>query len=175
MEIRIVIMIMLVFNIYSSYALSTINQKICNSYQSLDQKNNCIKELNEEEAKQNEKEIQENENSRLALEREKIKSLPPKENALKNINLESSLTRSEFNTISGDFMISNKSKYIIKDIEITCNSYANSGTLIDKNIRVIYEIISYNDSKKIKDFDMGFINSQSEKFQCFVSDLIVTW
>ncbi len=59
----------------------------------------------------------------------------------------------------------------VKDIELKCEHFSNSGTRIDSNKRVIYEIIPAGKSKTIKEFNMGLIHNQATKTGCHVSDL----
>jgi len=40
-----------------------------------------------------------------------------------------------------DFTITNLSNYTVKDLDVTCTHYANSGTEIDSNSRTIYETV----------------------------------
>lgn len=67
----------------------------------------------------------------------------------------------------------NQSDRDIKDIEITCEHFSNSGTKIDSNNKTVYEIIKAGKSKRIRDFNMGFIHSQAATTNCSVSDLVV--
>ncbi|MDD2581999.1 MAG: hypothetical protein PHR66_08405 [Desulfuromonadaceae bacterium] len=67
----------------------------------------------------------------------------------------------------------NKSNKDIKDIELTCDHFSNSGTKIDSNKRVIYEVVKAGKSKSIHDFNMGFIHSQAASTNCGISDLVV--
>lgn len=66
--------------------------------------------------------------------------------------------------------IENKSKRDIKDIKILCTHYANSGTVIDSNERIVYELVKAGSSKKIKEFNMGFIHSQANSTACEIVD-----
>lgn len=75
--------------------------------------------------------------------------------------------------MEADFVVKNKSKYDVKDIEIECTHSANSGTKIDSNKRVAYEIFKANKNKKLKDFNMGFIHSQATSTSCSITDLVV--
>jgi len=65
----------------------------------------------------------------------------------------------------------NKGKQSVKDIELTCRHASNSGTYIDSNKRVIYEIVPAGKSKRINDFSMGFIHNQATKTSCSITDL----
>jgi hypothetical protein len=66
-----------------------------------------------------------------------------------------------------------KDGYRIKDVTITCEHYANSGTRIDSNTRTIYEIFPSETSTTIKDFNMGFINSQATETVCKIDNFII--
>jgi len=67
--------------------------------------------------------------------------------------------------------IKNSNDFAVKDIEITCEHYANSGTRIDSNTRTIYERIPPKGNKAIKEFSMGFIHSQAARTGCRVTNL----
>lgn len=67
----------------------------------------------------------------------------------------------------------NKSNADVKDIELTCEHFSNSGTKIDSNTRVIYEIFKAGKSKRIHDFNMGLIHSQAETTNCRITNLVV--
>jgi hypothetical protein len=107
---------------------------------------------------------------------------PPvtRETALKNayINMvkieKFSWNRSGFDNIMLlDATIKNHSQTRVKDIEITCRHFSKSGTDLDSNKRVIYEIFEPGKTKKISDFNMGFIHSQAHKTYCSVTNLVV--
>ena len=67
----------------------------------------------------------------------------------------------------------NNGKRDVKDIELECTHYSNSGTRIDSNKKVIYEVVSAGKSRSVKEFSMGFIHSQASKTSCEVTDLMV--
>jgi hypothetical protein len=67
------------------------------------------------------------------------------------------------------FVLQNTNDKTVKDIEITCEHFGNSGTLIDKNIRTIYETINAKATKTIGNFNMGFVHSQATKSSCTVT------
>lgn len=98
--------------------------------------------------------------------------LTPKEEAQSQVQLENfEWTTGGFgNVMMADFKIKNDSKYLVKDIEITCTHTAKSGTVIDSNKRVIYDSVEAGATKKIKDFNMGFINSQANQSSCEITD-----
>ena len=102
----------------------------------------------------------------------KPRTLTPKEQARKLVSIEKYnwSTGGFGNILEADLTIKNDSKYTIKDIEITCNHYAKSGTKIDSNTRTIYDIVKSKSKKTFYKFNMGFIHSQAEKSGCVVSD-----
>lgn len=65
--------------------------------------------------------------------------------------------------MEADFSIRNNGTNDVKDIEIECTHYAESGTKIDSNSRTIYEIIKAGETKEFKAFNMGFIHSQAKR------------
>jgi len=69
-------------------------------------------------------------------------------------------------TFSASFTIENKNPFAIKDVQVTCHHFANSGTEIDQNTRTVFEIVPANGSKRIASFSMGFIHSQATKSAC---------
>lgn len=96
----------------------------------------------------------------------------PKEIAMQNVKLDFSWTKEGFgNVMEANFTITNNSEHQIKDIEIKCTHYAKSGTQIDSNSRTIYDVVPAKSKKTIKNFNMGFIHSQSERTGCAITDL----
>jgi len=79
-----------------------------------------------------------------------------------------------FDTVMiADFTITNKNSFSIKDIGISCEHYAQSGTRIDSNQNTIYQTVGAGKTKKIKDFNMGFIHSQAASSSCKVTNLVI--
>ncbi len=98
----------------------------------------------------------------------------PKAAALRNVSIDFKWSKGGFGSIMmADFTITNQSKYTVKDLDVTCTHYANSGTKIDSNSRTIYETVPANGKKTIRDFNMGFIHSQAVRSSCEVTDLVV--
>lgn len=100
-------------------------------------------------------------------------TLTPKEEALSKLTIEDfDADKGGFgNVLIANFKIKNASKYTVKDIEVVCDSYANSGTKIDTNKRTIYEAIKPNETKKIKHFNMGFLHNQATETGCIINDI----
>jgi hypothetical protein len=74
------------------------------------------------------------------------------------------------NVMIATFTFRNKNDFAVKDVEVTCRHYANSGTLIDRNVRTIFEVVTAKKSKTVRDFNMGFIHNQANKSSCEVTD-----
>lgn len=79
-----------------------------------------------------------------------------------------------FNTvmmISG--RINNKGSVAVKDLTLECKTFSKSDTLLSRTSKVLYEVIPPGKSVKMRDFSMGFVNSQSAKAYCDVTDLTI--
>lgn len=70
-----------------------------------------------------------------------------------------------------DFVFTNPTPRPAKDITVTCTHYAPSGTEIDSNTRTIYETIPAKGKKTVKNFNMGFINSQATSTTCKIDNV----
>jgi hypothetical protein len=98
----------------------------------------------------------------------------PKEQVSENLKLDYRWTKAGFDNImelTGS--ITNKSAFAIKDLKITCDHFANSGTKIDSNTRMLYEAIPAGKSFKFQNFNMGFIHSQAASSSCEVEDFTI--
>lgn len=91
-----------------------------------------------------------------------------------NLTLDTVWYRGGFDSLLfADFTITNKSSSDVKDLEIVCTSSAPSGTSVDKNDRVIYDIVHAKSTKVIKKFSMGFLHSQATRTGCAIRDFQV--
>ena len=98
----------------------------------------------------------------------------PKQAALRQATINFKWSKGGFGSVmEADFTIQNPSNYAIKDIEVTCTHFANSGTEIDSNTRTIYETVPAKGKKVVKNFNMGFIHSQAHKSGCEIEDLVI--
>lgn len=68
--------------------------------------------------------------------------------------------------------IRNNGSIGVKDITVECKHSSNSGTKIDSNSQVIYEIVPPGQSIKVKEFNMGFIHSQAASTNCKIKDVV---
>lgn len=97
-----------------------------------------------------------------------------KELAMKNTYIAKFSWHSDDVIMTADFTIQNNSDTDIKDIEITCEHHAHSGTLIDSNTRTIYEIVNAHSKRTFRNFNMGFIHSQAASSDCTIQNLELT-
>jgi len=99
----------------------------------------------------------------------------PKTVAMRDVSLVlDSWTKGGFDSIMiANFTVKNSTKYSVKDITVTCTHYAASGTEIDSNTRTIYEMVKAKAQKRIREFNMGFIHSQTQRTRCQIDDLAV--
>jgi hypothetical protein len=63
--------------------------------------------------------------------------------------------------MTAKFIIKNDGDVPVKDLEIKCTHSAASGTVIDSNTRTIYQVFPAHKTRTVRNFNMGFINSQS--------------
>jgi hypothetical protein len=102
-------------------------------------------------------------------------ALSPKEKALKDVKL------AKWGWEKGGFdnvmlihaTIKNEGKRDVKDFEITCIHSSKSGTEIDRNSNVVYELVKAGKSLKIQKFSMGFIHTQAASSSCEITDLVL--
>ena len=66
--------------------------------------------------------------------------------------------------------IKNNTNQDIKDPEISCSAYGESGTRIDSNHREQFKIIKAGETISLGDVDMGFLRSQADKVGCRISN-----
>lgn len=69
--------------------------------------------------------------------------------------------------------IKNDGKRDVKDLEVECIHSSKSGTRIDSNKKVVFELVKAGQSVRIKDFSMGFIHTQSNSTSCEITDLVL--
>jgi hypothetical protein len=93
---------------------------------------------------------------------------------LENIKVEAlSWSKEGFgNVMVATFRIDNNNPVPIKDVQVTCAHFANSGSMIDGNTRIVYEFINANSYHYVRDMNMGFINIQAERSRCDATDFV---
>ena len=66
--------------------------------------------------------------------------------------------------------IKNNTNQDIKDPEIFCSAYGESGTRIDSNSREQFKIIKAGETIDLGSIDMGFLRSQAHKVGCTIKN-----
>lgn len=101
--------------------------------------------------------------------------IDPKDEALSSVKLDKwDWHKGGFDNIMMlNAKIKNEGARDVKDIEIECTHSSNSGTRIDSNKKVIYEIIKAGKIVSIKEFNMGFVHSQATSSNCRITDLVL--
>lgn len=75
--------------------------------------------------------------------------------------------------MTANFKVHNTTDHAFKDFEVTCDHSGPSGTVMDHNTRTIYELVPAKTTKSIRNFNMGFIDSQATRSSCRITDLVV--
>ena len=98
----------------------------------------------------------------------------PKELALQNLDFDFEWGKAGFDSVMEiNMTIKNNGTKDVKDLTVECVHSSNSGTVVDRNKREVYEVIKAGETKKINNFNMGFIHSQATSSSCSVVDLVV--
>jgi hypothetical protein len=98
----------------------------------------------------------------------------PRDAIRNGVKLDYSWEKSGFGSVMvADFTFKNPTPYRFKDVEVTCNHFASSGTKIDSNTRTIYEIVEPKSTKVVKNMNMGFMASQVATSSCEITDFVV--
>ncbi len=72
-----------------------------------------------------------------------------------------------------DFTVQNNNPHPIKDVRIVCEHRAKSGTVIESNKRVIYDIVPAQAGKFFPNFEMGvLLQRQAHTTSCRVADAV---
>lgn len=70
------------------------------------------------------------------------------------------------------FHLKNGLPVAVKDIDVTCEVAAASGTVLGSASKTLYQRIPAKGAKRIQDFDVGFINSQAARASCRVTKVV---
>ena len=107
-------------------------------------------------------------------EEQDLKNMDQERQALNNIDFDFSWSTDGFgNVMMIDMKVKNNGTADIKDFTVECDHTSNSGTKIDSNKREVFEIIKAGETRKFKQFNMGFIHSQAASSSCGITDLVV--
>ncbi len=79
----------------------------------------------------------------------------------------SNIERGGFGTvIIADVNIHNGNSKTVSDVKFTCYGYSKTGTKIDSNTRTIYEYVDSFGYKTINKFNLGYVHSDVNRFEC---------
>jgi hypothetical protein len=76
---------------------------------------------------------------------------------------------SNINTLTVDAKFFNYELETIKNFFYTCNTYGASGTILDVKTEKIYQVVPPKSEILVKNINMGFINPQTSKIECYPS------
>lgn len=96
--------------------------------------------------------------------RERMREHPEEFVELQDINWSA-----DFSIMELSVTLKNNSEFALKDFVIECEHSAPSGTVIDRNRREIFEVVEAGKSKRIRNFNMGFIHSQAKSTACLIT------
>lgn len=92
--------------------------------------------------------------------------------ALSSVKLEYQYSKSRSNVLYLNFTVSNDNSHPVRDYTISCSQYGNSGTLLGSISKKIYGRIEAKGNQDFDDFEMGLVDSQTERPICEVTDLV---
>jgi hypothetical protein len=97
-----------------------------------------------------------------------------KEEVMNAVAFKMTWEKSGFGTVLvADVTLTNTSAHPIKDVELFCLTFAESGTELGRTRHTIYESFTPKKTKTVRQTNMGFIHSQTHKVGCVISDLVV--
>lgn len=68
--------------------------------------------------------------------------------------------------------VKNDAPFAIKDFKLHCVHQGNSGTDMDRNTRVLFEVVPASSKKTFRDINMGFISSQAKTSNCEIRSAV---
>jgi len=80
----------------------------------------------------------------------------------------------DYGVMIASFTFSNPSDFDLKDMAVSCDLSAPSGTRIGTAERTVYEIVPARSEKTVARINMGFVNSQAKKAGCIVRKAVPT-
>ena len=70
------------------------------------------------------------------------------------------------------FTVNNKASFAIKDFTLVCHHQGASGTDMDENTRVVYQVAPAHGSVRVREVNMGLISSQVSSSWCNITDAV---
>jgi hypothetical protein len=99
---------------------------------------------------------------------------PLKADVMRTVDFTMRWEKGGFGTVLvADITLTNKSAHPVKDVELFCGIWAESGTELGRLRHTIYEAFAPKKTKTVRQINMGFIHSQAHTVGCVLSDLVV--
>lgn len=70
------------------------------------------------------------------------------------------------------FVLKNGNDFSTKDVEVVCEFYGNSGTLLNRSTKTVYDIVKKNGRLPVKNLSMGFVNPQAASANCKIAKAV---
>jgi hypothetical protein len=77
------------------------------------------------------------------------------------------------NVLVVDITLRNDALSNLKDFQITCDSKGHSGTIIDSNTRMLYEVVDARSTRTFRKVNMGLLHSQAASTHCTVDQAAI--
>ncbi len=77
------------------------------------------------------------------------------------------------NVLVVDITLRNDALSNLKDFQITCESKGHSGTVVDSNTRVLYEVVDARSTRTFRKVNMGLLHSQAASTHCTVDQAAI--
>lgn len=78
------------------------------------------------------------------------------------------------NVLIIDITLRNDALSNLKDFQITCESKGHSGTVIDSNTRMLYEVVDARSTRTFRKVNMGLLHSQAASTHCTVDQAAIS-
>ena len=76
------------------------------------------------------------------------------------------------NILIADLRITNNTRSRVKDITVLCGGFTETGTMIDRNVRVVYKFVNPGQTIIAKEINMGFILHDVDSVGCMTQRYI---
>ena len=77
------------------------------------------------------------------------------------------------NVLVVDITLRNDALSNLKDFQITCESKGHSGTVINSNTRLLYEVVDARSTRTFRKVNMGLLHSQASSTHCTVDQAAI--
>ena len=106
-----------------------------------------------------------------------IDSIPPRvssqeeQDALDGLKLDYRPRKVGFGTVLEiDITIKNVSVYAVKDVQVVCDLFGNSGTAVGEVRQTLFELITGETTKKFPQVNFGLVQQQAQRVHCRIEN-----